>query len=42
MHAQLGFPKRNPMRDVKAPRAVPPRMSYLAAELVRALIDAQA
>ena len=38
----IGILERNPMRDVKAPRAAPPRMSYLAADSVRALADAQA
>jgi integrase len=38
----VGALERNPMRDVRAPAAAPPRMRYLALDQMRALIDAQA
>ena len=37
----VGLLERNPMRDVKAPRAAAARMSYLSLDNVRALANAQ-
>jgi len=37
----VGLIERNPMREIKAPRPAPARMSYLSIDNVRALADAQ-